>query len=357
MRHCALAITVVALAGIVGACQPAVAPASPPAAAPRAAPPAAPTAPAAHAEAPAPPRPALEKLTITTPSAAGTASLPLIAARDRGFFERNGFEVETPYLASDRAMAAVASGEVHYVAGVGTASVAASALGIPLRAVWYSATSPPYTLFSTTDIRTIDQVRGKRVGVPGVGGTSAMVTWLALRQFGIDSTRDLIILSIGNDELLLESLRNGSLDLAPLTPPTSLKARAEGFNPLLDIAAMVQMPLGGLSVSLEKLDREREQARRVVRALTQAKEWLLQDRAAAIDMLMDTLGIDRVTAEGTYDESAPTYRGHGLVTREGIENILHILREAGRVGPEVRYEDVAYPQLAEEVARELGLVP
>ena len=46
-----------------------------------------------------------------------------------------------------------------------------------------------------------------------------------------------------------------------------------------------------------------------------------------------------------------------LVTREGIDNILASVRDAGRIGPEVRYEDVADGALAEAVARELGLNP
>jgi NitT/TauT family transport system substrate-binding protein len=352
MRVELLAIVAMALV----ACQPAAAPAPKPASAP--APASAPTS-AAQPAGPAAslqPTPVPDKIKISNPSTGG-ASFPLFAARDRGFFERNGIEAETLLLASDRAMAAVASGEIHYVAGVGTASVAASALGLPLRAAWFSASTPGYTIFARPEIRSVEQLRGKRVGVPGIGGTSATVTWLALRHHGIDTRTDLVTLAIGSDELLLESLRTGGLDVAPLTAPTSLKARAEGFTPLVDVATLVQMPLGGLSISLDKLTNERDQARRVIRALSQAKEWLLQNREEAVAMFMETLSTDRATAEGTYDETMPTYRGHGLVTREGIDNVLEILREAGRLGPEIRYEDVADGRLAEEVARELNLIP
>ena len=56
--------------------------------------------------------------------------------------------------------------------------------------------------------------------------------------------------------------------------------------------------------------------------------------------------------------------GDGPTGREGMERTGHTaregirsLRETGRIGPEVRYEDVADGRIAEEVARELGLVP
>jgi NitT/TauT family transport system substrate-binding protein len=187
--------------------------------------------------------------------------MPIFVARDRGFFERNGLMAETLLLSSDRAMAAVAAGEIHYVGGVGSASVAASALGLPIRAAWFSQSSPAQILFARPEIQSVEQLRGKRVGVPGLGGTSATVTALALKHYGLESGRDLVVLAIGTDELLLESLRTGAIDLAPLPAPASLKARAEGFTPLVDIATLVQMPLGGLSITLDKLTNEREQAR------------------------------------------------------------------------------------------------
>src|SRR5205085_4539439 len=98
-----------------------------------------------------------------------------------------------------------------YVGGVGTASVAATAIGLPIRAAWFSASSPAYTIYARPEIKTIDQVRGKRAGIPGFGGTSAMALTLALQRFGIDTSRDLTVLQIGTDDLLIESLRGGSI--------------------------------------------------------------------------------------------------------------------------------------------------
>jgi ABC-type nitrate/sulfonate/bicarbonate transport system substrate-binding protein len=293
---------------------------------------------------------------MTYPSQ-GMCCLPIFAARDRGFFARNGLEAETMLMTSDRAMAAVASGEIHYVAGVGTASVAATVQGIPLRAAWFSASSPAYTIFARPDTKTLEQLKGGRIGIPGFGGTSAVAMSLALKHYGIDPAQEMTVLQIGTDELLLESLRNGAIDATPLSPPQSLTARRDGFTPLVDVASVVHMPLGGLSVSLDKLTGDTDQAYRVIRALTQAQQWVLQNREDAVQMVMETLKTDRETAEGTYDETMPTYQGKGLVEREGIENILQILRETGRVGSDVRYEDVADGRLAERVAREQGLIP
>lgn len=350
-----LAVVIGAL--VLAACGPGAAPA----AAPQAAKPAptgasqasgAPAAQGAPAAAPAP----LSKLKLTYPSG-GVPSLTIFAARDAGFFERNGLDVETLLLTSDRAMAAVASGEIQYVGGVGPASVAATALGLPLRAVWINATSPAYTVFARPEIRTPEQLRGKRMGVPALGGTAAVVTGMALKHFGIETGRDVALAQLEGEALIFESLRAGMIDAAPLSAPYSLTARQEGLSALVDVATLVQMPQGGISTTLDKLNNQRDEVRRVVRALNESQQWLLQNPEEAITMIQDTMNADRAIARGAYEELLPTYQGKGLVTREGIDNILDAVREGGRIGPDVKYENVADGRLAEEVARELGLIP
>jgi ABC-type nitrate/sulfonate/bicarbonate transport system substrate-binding protein len=299
--------------------------------------------------------PVLQKIQVAYPSE-GLCCLATFVARDRGFFAANSLEAETLLITSERVMAAIAAGELHYFSGVGTASVAATAAGLPLRAVWVSASSPTYTVFTRPDIVTVDQLRGKRVGVAGFGSTATVAMDFALRHYGVEAARDLVLLTLGADQLRLEALRSGTIDATVLSPPLSVTARHEGLTPLVEVAPLVQMPVGGLTTTLDKLSDEREQVRRIVRALSQAQQWLLQNREDALAMLMATMSVDRATAEGTYEETVPTYQGKGLVTREGIENLLRVLREDGRIGPEVRFEDVADNRLAEEVARELGLI-
>jgi NitT/TauT family transport system substrate-binding protein len=359
MWSCRTLSLLVGLGGALAlmACGPATAPAAPPSAPPPAGSPAqaarvgdAQGAPAATAAAPR------AQLRLTYPSGSVT-SLQIFAARDGGFFERNGLDVETLLMTSDRSMAAVAAGELHYVGGVGPASVAATALGLPLRAVWVAATSPAYTVFGRPEIRTPEELRGNRMGVPALGGTAAVVTGMALKHFGLETGRDVALAQLEGDPLITESLRSGVIDAAPLGAPFSLAVRQEGFTPLVDVASLVQMPQGGLTVALDKLNNERAEVRRVVRALNEAQLWILQSPEDAIAMIQTTLNVDHAIAQGTYEELVPTIQGKGLVTREGIDNILQAVRDGGRIGPEVRYEDVADGSLAEQDARELGLIP
>ena len=60
-------------------------------------------------------------------------ALPLLAAKDWSVFSANGLDVELIVMSPTLAAAAVAQGDIDYVAGVGPASVAATLTGLPSR--------------------------------------------------------------------------------------------------------------------------------------------------------------------------------------------------------------------------------
>jgi hypothetical protein len=66
-------------------------------------------------------------------------ALPLLAARDWGTFKTNGLDVEIIVMSPPLGAAAMAQGDIDYVAGVGPASVAATLTGLASRAIWFSS--------------------------------------------------------------------------------------------------------------------------------------------------------------------------------------------------------------------------
>ena len=75
-------------------------------------------------------------------------ALPLLAAKDWGVFSANGLDVELIVMSPTLAAAAIAQGDIDYVAGVGPASVAATLTGLPSRAIWFSSDRVSYWLQS-----------------------------------------------------------------------------------------------------------------------------------------------------------------------------------------------------------------
>jgi hypothetical protein len=80
-------------------------------------------------------------------------ALPLLAAKDWGAFSANGLDVELIVMSPSLAAAALAQGDIDYVAGVGPASVAATLSGLPSRAIWFSSDRISYWLMARSQFK------------------------------------------------------------------------------------------------------------------------------------------------------------------------------------------------------------
>lgn len=117
-------------------------------------------------------------------------ALPLLAAKDWGVFNANGLDVELIVMSPTLAAAAIAQGDIDYVAGVGPASVAATLTGLPSRAIWFSSDRISYWLQSAPQYKTIQEVKGKKIAISGgVGGTNHVALSIALEKIGCQSKR------------------------------------------------------------------------------------------------------------------------------------------------------------------------
>jgi ABC-type nitrate/sulfonate/bicarbonate transport system substrate-binding protein len=83
------------------------------------------------------------KIRISNANLSFTA-LPLVAAREWKLFDQQGLDIEVILMRSSAAAAALASGDLDYQSGIGTASVSATLSGLDARALWAS-TSRTFT--------------------------------------------------------------------------------------------------------------------------------------------------------------------------------------------------------------------
>src|ERR1044072_6157070 len=101
------------------------------------------------------------KLRISYPNTS-ICCLALFAAQQWKIFEQNGLDVESIQMRSQAANSALASGDIHYVAGVGPNSVAATLRGIPSKAVWFASERLIYSVMVRPDLKSLKDLRGKR---------------------------------------------------------------------------------------------------------------------------------------------------------------------------------------------------
>jgi len=191
-----------------------------------------------------------EKRTKARISNAGftITALPLLAARDWGVFSANGLDVELIVMSPSIAAAALAQGDIDYVAGVGPASVAATLSGLASRAIWFSSDRISYWLQAAPQYKSLQELKGKKIAISGgAGGTNHVALMIAVEKSGANP-KDYVMVGIPGQQIqVFYSLESGFVDAALLSPPVTFGAAKKGYAKIMDVGSMVEMPGGGLT--------------------------------------------------------------------------------------------------------------
>ena len=281
------------------------------------------------------------------------SNLPLLAAKETGIFARHKLDVEILLLTSQLSAVALGAGELEYVAGVGPGSVGGTLAGIPSRAVWVVSNRILHSVVAQPEVKSLQDLRGKKIGVTGLGGTTHTSLMMAIEKFG-GNPREYIVVSLGPQQYL-RALESKAVDAATVDPPLLFLVLKKGFSRILDLGSVVEMPVGGLTTMMKTLNSKSEQVVRIIKSLQEAKDLLLSSKERAVDFTMKVMKMDRESALRSYELMAVAWVGTGVPTRAGMENIIRGVQSQGRFADKkVAFEDVADSRFAIQAARELG---
>src|ERR1041385_3974208 len=237
-----------------------------------------------------------------------------------------------------------------------SASVAATLSGLPSRAIWFSSDRITYWLQSAPPYKTLQDLKGKKIALSGgVGGTNHVALMIALEKSNTNP-KDYVIVGIpGQQAQVFYSLDSSFVEAALLSPPHMFIAARKGFNKLLDVGAMVEMPGGGLTTLIKTIQSRPAEMKRVIHALQLAKDEVRKSKPKTVELIMRLLKMDKQAASETYDTFQTTLNPTGIPNRAGIDNLVRSLQAQGRfTDRKVAFSEVADDRLATEVAKELG---
>src|SRR5438132_9771659 len=159
------------------------------------------------------------------------AVLAFTTTRDKGYYREGGLDVELILMSAPIASRALLGGDVE-VATVGGAGLPPVLSGAPLRFVFTTYNRPMFWLFGKAEIRSVKELKGKRVGVSGIGSGPDSLLREALRRNALEG-RDVAILSLGVMPTIYSGLQSGVVDAAMLSPPFTFRAEEDGFRELI----------------------------------------------------------------------------------------------------------------------------
>jgi ABC-type nitrate/sulfonate/bicarbonate transport system substrate-binding protein len=125
------------------------------------------------------------KVTIHVPSKS-LSIMPYYLGKDKGFFAEEGIEPQLVIMAPPTAIAAMVSGELDFSSPTGAAT-SAIMRGLPLRRVFYVQQDPVHVLLAQREIKSVEALIGKTIGVTALTDAVGMSASVILRAHGIEA--------------------------------------------------------------------------------------------------------------------------------------------------------------------------
>ncbi len=269
---------------------------------------------------------------VTIGYATITRMAPLWISYERGFFIKYGVEAEQVFVRNSPVLtAALVSGGIDLGIVGGNPVLSAAAGGADLRIVATLASHASVDLIARAGIKSAKELRGKRVGVQSIGGTTWLYTIFGLEQLGLDLHRDKILTPIiGEYSILAQALESGTIDAVFMSVPAfSRRLNQKGFP----ILAKLSVPVAGnVFVATGAYLRQHSDAmENVLKALLEGLAYVLDpaNKGSVFDTLMKHLKIsDPALLEETYRSLFKELDRKPYPSLEPMENIQRIMKNS-----------------------------
>jgi ABC-type nitrate/sulfonate/bicarbonate transport system substrate-binding protein len=177
----------------------------------------------------------LESLTVGYASFSGHY-VPMWIAVEDALGKKYGLDLKAVYAGRMRPQQLLVSGDVPIVIATGSGALTSHILGAKDQVIVASFINKVGgAIYSKSEIKSAEDLRGKVIGVGRAGSISDSVLRYVLRaKLGLVPDRDVKLLVVGEPALGLQSLERGIVDAAPLNMPLNLAAKKLGFRELVN---------------------------------------------------------------------------------------------------------------------------
>ena len=224
-------------------------------------------------------------------------------AKDAKIFEKHGLNVDVVLIESGvTTVQALTAGETQIAMGGGTVAVSSNLAGSDIISIASIESRLPYALLAQKEIKSIDQLKGKRLAVSRFGSASDLAARLILQRYGLTPDKDVTLLQTGGTSTRLSALSKRSIDCTVLTPEFFNVGKKAGFTILVD-PTQYDIPFPQLEVITTRafLKAQPDLATRYLRAIIEGIHMVKNNPEPSIRTLAKYLKIDdREALEDVY---------------------------------------------------------
>jgi len=225
-----------------------------------------------------------KNLRVVFTSLAWNSELPFRVALKRGFFKAQGLEIQPIFVRGGPvALAALSSGEVDFAEIGGAQAVMRSrARGLDVSIIASISNATNYQLVGSKSVRSLEDLKGKILGVTGAGAFSDFAMRTFLRRKGIDPDKDVALRAIGGSALRAAALEKSLVAAAPFAPEDTVRLTRLGFPMLANFSDSLNIPQSIVVTRSDVLNKLPDASKRFLKALILGIQFVKNNKADAI---------------------------------------------------------------------------
>ncbi len=257
--------------------------------------------------------------------------LPLWINKEIGISRKYGIDIE-PLLVGGGSlnMQALLAGSIQLSQNSASSAIQSALRGAPIVLIATQESRMPFQVVSRPEIKSPEQLIGKKIGIQRFGGSNDTGVQWALRAWKIDP-RQVTILQSGATNARMTALVLGQIDATILSYPDIYIARKRGMNVLADVGDFSAYPNTSLLVTRTFVEKQRPLTKNLLKSQIESIQYMRTDREGSIKILKKYLRVaDQEAIDLTYEFFARRTEAVPRANLDGIRNILKELDAAQR---------------------------
>lgn len=287
--------------------------------------------------------------------------LPFYVGQKKGFYNAENLKVELILIGrSDVQLQALLTGEINFGTLNSDGVILVNEKGANLKVIAGVDNAAPYVLIGGKAFKTLNDLRGARLGVSSLRGGATSILVEYLKSKGLHYPKDFTMSVIsGGTTARLTALESGAIAAGVLGIPYSDIALDQGFNRLGDTMEIISAyQFNGITVNPAWAEKNRATVVRFLKAHIRSLRWIHEQPEQAAELFTSEMGVKEPHARRGVDYFTKNrvFPIDGSVTLDGLKvNIQVQFRDGVLKEPLPSAEKYADLTFVRQAQKELGL--
>ena len=268
---------------------------------------------------------------------------PLLSAVEGGYFKKYGLDVKPLVMSgSSTALAALLSEEMSFITIAGSGVINAHLAGRDAVMIAGTVNYAPYEMVVSKDIKTVEDLKGKKLGIARFGGSADFLARWGLEKHGLTPGKDVIILQTGGNPERLAAVSQGAIQATLLEQSFAYRAKRAGLHTLIDYSTIgLDYQHSGIGTTKSFVENHHELTTNFLKALVEGIHRMKTDRDFAMKVIEHHLRTnDPETLKIAYEYNVPTVPDVPYVNLKGIKFLLDYIGENNPKAKTAKPEDI-----------------